>query len=311
VKKENDIIYLERHDEYYGEKAKIKNLILKAMPDNEARLIAVETGEVDIGVRIAQSGFDNAKKNEKLNAVSVDVGTIYGIALNSNAKALQDVRVRQAISYAIDNTSISAIATEGRFRVSDSVLPTDLDKDINVKLHSFDIAKAKDLLKEAGYADGLKLTATVYQIDFGVKGVTVIQSQLKVIGIDLSIETLETAAWSSKLMKKDYEMSIIAFNSPDSTTDGILYGKFNNKTGVLGYKNENVTALLNNARMENDKQKQNGLYKQALEIISDDALCVPWFEVSLNYVYSKSLKGLVINNRGYGGLNRYNTVYWE
>ena len=144
-----------------------------------------------------------------------------------------------------------------------------------------------------------------------MKGITVIQSQLKEIGIDLEIQTFELATWASNVSKRSYQISIIAFNSSDCTVDGILYGKFNNKNGSFGYANTDVTKWMDNARTESDAAKQNALYKQAIQQISNDAVVVPWFEVSLNYIFAKNLEGFTINNYGVGGLNRYNTVYWK
>lgn len=309
VKKENDVIYFERNDSYWGEKAKIKSLIFKPITDEQARLIAAENGEVDIAERMSATSFANAQKNGKLTCVAANANTIYGMVMNSSDPALKDVRVRQAISYAIDINAINAVATEGKAKASETIMPANLDKELGVKMHTYDVAKAKQLLADAGVSN-LKLSAIVYQIDYA-KGMTVIQDQLKQIGITLEIQTYELATWSSMVSKKSYQMSIIAFNSADSSIDGILYAKFNNKNGSFGYANADVTAALDKARTLSDKAAQYALYMQALQQIAADAIVVPWFEVTLNYAHSKNLQGLVINNYGSGGLNRYNTVSWK
>lgn len=309
VKKDNDIINLERNDNYWGDKAKIKTLVFKPITDDQARLIAAQNGEVDVAERMSATSFASAQKDGKLTCTAANANTIYGMVINAGDPALQDVRVRQAISYAIDINAINAIATDGKAKASETIIPASLDKDIGVKMHTYDPAKAKQLLADAKVSN-LKLTAIVYQIDYA-KGMTVIQDQLKQVGITLDIQTYELATWSSMVAKRSYQLSIIAFNSADSSLDGILYGKFNNKTGSFGYTNADVTAALDKARALTDKTQQIALYKQAVQQIANDAIVVPWFEITLNYIYSKSLQGVVINNYGAGGLNRYNTASWQ
>ena len=142
TKKENDVIYLERNDKLLGRQGENQDPYLQAhhRRPGETHSDAEQRGRhrrENVPDKLCHS-----PEGWQLNSVSANIGTIYGIVLNSNDAALKDIRVRQAISYAVDNSAISAIATDGKFKVADTILPVNLDKNIGVKMHTYDVAKA-------------------------------------------------------------------------------------------------------------------------------------------------------------------------
>jgi peptide/nickel transport system substrate-binding protein len=188
--------------------------------------------------------------------------------MNNTYGPLKDVRVRQAITYAIDRDGIIKAAYGGYgTRIGSHVPPTDpWYIDLN-NVYPYDKTKAKQLLADAGYPNGFDLTLHLPTPSYARRSGEVVAAQLKEVGINVKIIALETAQWLETVFKQgQFQLSIIAHVEP---RDIVQYG---NKNYYWHYDNPQVAQWLKDADAERDTKKRNDLYAQVQRKITDDAV---------------------------------------
>lgn len=271
-------LVLKKNPDYWQEDLpKLDKVTFKLETDSNALLMDLQGGSVD-GASIANniasqigSGFDLIQANS--NSVQM-------LGLNNSQKPFDDVKVRQAISYAINPDEIISAVNFGKaVRAGTPVIPG-LKKYFNDDLtHAYDqnTQKAKQLLSEAGYADGLTMTIKVpsnYTVH--VDTAQVIVSELKKAGITAKIRQIDFATWLSEVYtQRDYEATIVSVDgttlSPRSYLSRYVSDASNN---FVNYKSDEFDSVYKQAESEPDESKRVELYKQAQEILSKDAASV-------------------------------------
>ena len=295
-------IRLASFDKYFDGASKIKELYFETIPESSGRYIALETGEIDIAYDLLASDIKLANKNQKVNTIvrpslGIDFVTI-------NTHKITDKRVRQAIELGINKRDISAAVFEDMAKIAPSILPPNVfgyDKDAAIKEYA--PKRARELLKEAGYGNGLKLTVYIYDEPSRSQMAQVIQGDLKNIGVDLSIETLEVSSFLQRTANGEHDMLIGLWHMSTGDADFGFYPLLHSSSiGAPGnrsfYSNPEVDELLDNARKEQDNDKRADDYKKVQKIISDD---VPLFPISYKtYMIgiSKNVDGFIFSPSG-------------
>ena len=271
-------IVLTKNPNYWQEDVpKLDRVTFKLESDSNALLLDLQGGSVD-GASIANniasqigSGFQLIESNS--NSVQL-------LALNNSQKPFDDVKVRQAIAYAVNPDEIIDAVNFGKaVRCGTPVIPG-LKKYFDDSLtHAYDqdIEKAKQLLSEAGYPDGFSMTITVpsnYTVH--VDTAQVIISELDKVGIHATIDQVDFANWLDTVYTNhQYESTIISVDgatlSPRSYLSRYLSDAHNN---FINYKSEAFDATYEQAENEPDEEKRIALYKKAQQILSDDAASV-------------------------------------
>ncbi|WP_294666452.1 ABC transporter substrate-binding protein [uncultured Fusobacterium sp.] len=293
-------VELEAFDKFFMGEPKIKNLIFMTIPENSNRLIALETGEIDIAYDISSTDVKGLLKDDKLKLVSKSsLGTDF---ISINTKKITDKRVRQAIELGVNKEDISTAVFEGMTELAPSLLaPSVFGYDKNVKLKPYDPEKAKELLKEAGYENGLKLELWIYEEPTRMQMAQVIQSNLKEIGIDISIQVLELSSFLQFTANGQHDMLIGLWYVSTGDAD---YGYYLHSTsaGAVGnrsfFSNEKFDNLLDEARVTSSVEKREKNYGEAQEIISEE---VPLFPLDYKvYIIgmNKKVDGFIFNANG-------------
>lgn len=215
-----------RNENYWGEKPYYDEVIDKYIPDSASRLQALKTGEVDMifgGALLSYEDYKQAIAIKGIKGIVSEVDTrARDITLNASSEKLKDIKVRQAIAYAINKQEISDGLTYGYESVTNIPYPKGAeytDTKIN-NSYSYDKEKAEALLDEAGWIkgsdgirekDGKKLNITLtVDTTFDVLNssmATLLKSQLNEIGIDLSIKSQEKMEWYSGYMAGDFDIT--------------------------------------------------------------------------------------------------------
>lgn len=216
----------ERNESYWGEKPYYDEIIDKYIPDSTSRLQALKTGEIDMifgGSLLSYEDYQQAISIGGIDGLIADMDTrARDMTLNASSEKLQDVKVRQAIAYAIDKSAISDGLAYGYESIADMPFPkgtpyTDFDLNTN---YSYDQDKANSLLDEAGWSMGtsgvrekggtpLSITLTV-DASFDALNMpiaTLIKSQLAEVGIEVSIISQEQMEWYSAYMAGEFDMT--------------------------------------------------------------------------------------------------------
>jgi peptide/nickel transport system substrate-binding protein len=248
------------------------------LADSDALLLALRGGNVD-AADITGTLVD------QLDPAAFDVTPVPGnavqlLALNNAVKPLDDVRVRQAINYAVDITEIIDTAFYGRGEPSGSPLIPGLSRYFEESLHDpypADVAQAKALLAQAGYGSGFSLEISVpSNYTMHVDTAQVIVNQLARIGVTATIRLVDWATWLSDVYRgRNYQATIVsldgAFVSPRAFLERYRSGASSN---FVSFSNAGYDAALAAALTEPDDAARVALYRKAQQIISQEAVSV-------------------------------------
>jgi peptide/nickel transport system substrate-binding protein len=207
------------------------------------------------------------------------------IFLNVTVKPLDDIRVREAIAYAIDRNAIVAFKGPGTSRAAVSVVPSGyLGTDEKAPLFPFDPAKSKELLKEAGFPNGLTIK-TIHTTLPGMETfIEAIQAQLKKVGINLDIELVEHATFHAQI-RKDLS-PVVHYQAGRFPVADVYLTQFYDSASIVGtptavtnFSHCNVADNeIRAARVETDPAKQKELWKTAQEKIIKAVCGIPVYE---------------------------------
>ena len=276
-------IILSRFDGYWGEPAKMQNLEFRVIPEKSSRIIALETGEIDIALDISPVDKERISSNPDLVLVEVPLASIEYLAFNlkkGKNPLWQDQRVREAVALSLDVPGIIISVHFGIASPADSIIHNSVvghyDGLTPVKQN---IAKAKALLAEAGVAPGSKLT--IWTTDGPrLKSSEVIQANLHEIGLDATLEVLEWGRFIEGTANGEHDTFFLGWSTSTGDADYGIYNLVHSSAmGSPGnrafYSNAEVDKLLDLARKELDPDKRDALYKTIQEILFKELPYVP------------------------------------
>lgn len=282
-------ISLKRFEDYWGEPAALEAAQFKIIADPNAAFAAMMSGDVD--------AFPNFPAPETLMQFETDprftvsVGSTEGetiLAMNNANGPLANALVRQAISHAINKQALIEGAMFGRGTpIGSHFAPhhpayTDL-----TGTYPFDPDKAKELLAEAGFADGFTATLKLPPPQYARRGGELIRSDLQKVGIELEIVPLEWAQWLTEVFReKNYDFTIVSHTEP------MDIGIYARDDYYFNYDNPEFKELISALNAETDKEKRYDLMRQAQEMITADAVNVFLFQLGKTGVWNAELEGL-------------------
>ena len=289
--KPGEHIILEKNENFFLEGyPKLDRIIIKNYKDVTSMVLAIDSGEVDMLPFLAGTrDIARLRKNASIEVTDqgyAAVGPLNWLAFNTKHEIFKDVRVRQAIAYAIDRDFI-VNALHGGFSTAATgpVHPGSPFFAPDVESYDLDLAKAAALLDEAGYpagADGVRFSVELdYLPAFAEQQKSVaeyLRPQLKKVGIAVELRASpDFPSWAKRVSSHEFELTMdIVFNWGDPVI-GVhrTYVCSNIRQGVIwsntqSYCNEEVDALLDAAGKEIDQAKRQTLYRQALQIIVDE-----------------------------------------
>ena len=280
-------------DKYFGGPPPIKTIITRTVPDINAQVIGLENGQYDMLLmapndsavvkQLTDKGFTRTIFSRNLPEV---------LLMNVTVKPFDDVKVRQAIAYAVDRQQFIDLATNGLGRPWYSPVPEGfVGATTDVPHLEHDVAKAKQLLTDAGYANGLDVTLNVY--DTQKIQSDVLLEQLKQVGIRATEEVLDQPTFIGRVIQNQGINFALHCCQRQPDADIILGDMFSPKyRGAIYISHADLEADLAAARKELDVAKRQQMYVDLQKKIINDALMVPIAMVNDNSVSIASLKGL-------------------
>jgi peptide/nickel transport system substrate-binding protein len=301
---------LEAFDGYWGDKAKTKYLVMKVVPESTQRSIMLETGELDVGYEIPPVDVQRIADNEKLKMDRVVSNKTFFLNMNTQSKGpLGNKLVRQAIAYAIDREEILNGIMNGIGSLANLPIPPGaFGYDPDFKGANYDLAKAKELMKQAGYEKGFECSIWIEDDQVASEIATTLQSQLLELNINLKIDVMKQATMQSLLYKhQDFDMNYAFFNCNIGDGDYNLYSCFHpdSKSNHCYFNNEQCTKLIEQSRAAYDDNVRRGLYQQIFTILQDEMPCIPLYYEEICVGSSKKVEGLELSKIG---AHKYNHV---
>jgi len=285
---QGDRIEIERNNDYWGEAVALEKATFKFISEPTAAFAALMAGDVD--------AFPNYPAPENLPQLEADsrftvvLGSTEGetiLSMNNQSTALADIRVRQAIAYAIDRQAIIDGAMFGYGTPIGSHFAPHHPSYIDLTGNSvFDQDKARELLEEAGF-EGLTLNLKLPPPAYARRGGEIIASQLREVGIDTTIENVEWAQWLDQVFKgKNFDLTIVSHTEP------LDIGIYARDDYYFQYNNEHFNELMDAFNTETNPDQRDIMLKQAQTIISEDYVNGFLFQLAKTGVANAKINGL-------------------
>lgn len=303
-----DKIVVEAFVNYHGEIPKNKTLIVRSIPEVTNRTIALETGEVDIAFDIGIMDRETVKESGDLELLEVEAPSTLYLGFDNTNPLFQNKKLREAIAYAIDNESLAEFVFRGAALSGDSPIPPVIDVyNPNVKKYTQNIPLAKELIKEAGFENGLNIELWTSAQSTWIDMCTIIQDQLKEIGILAEIKIFEWSTYVTVTSQPNKALYLLSWNVTSVDGDPALYPLFHsNEKGMSGnrsfYENKEIDSILLEARTTIDQDKRKSLYFKAQEIIQNELPHYTLVYPHYNLGARKAVKNLILQKNGYTDL---------
>lgn len=277
-----DHITLESNPDYWGEKGQVDKVIFRVIADPTARKQSLEAKEIDgydlVGPADLKSLSDAGFKLENRAPFNI----LY-LGINSAEKELSDVRVRQAISYAIDKDQmIKQVMPEGTKSAIEFIPDSVRGYNEDVEKYSYDPEKAKSLLAEAGYPDGFT-TTFYYPTDVSrpymptpADTFTNISQQLAKVGIKVTPKPMKWTEYTSYVQSNpSHGLHLLGWTGDYNDPDNFVGVFFNGEKPEFGFKDASLFKNLEDARQMSDQEAQTTKYKEIMKQISEVVPAVP------------------------------------
>lgn len=278
----DDSIVLDKFEDFRMEGLpKLDQVIFEVIPDNAARLIALRSGEIDIMDGLNPDDAAGVEAEEGLELLTRTENNFGYVGFNTQKEPLDKVEVRQAINYAIDKQSIADALYAGYATTAKNPLPPGyLGYNDDVEGYDFNPEKAKELLADAGFEDGLEIelwtmpVARPYMPDPETVS-QIVQNNLADIGITATIVREEWAPYLEKTLQGEHQLFILGWSGtngdPDYFLSSLLHGSNVGSSNRSFYQNDEVDKLLDAAKRAVDQDERADLYEQAQVLISEDS----------------------------------------
>ena len=267
---------------------KLRRVTFRFINDNAAQVAALLAGDIDGMPRFG--AVQNLKQLQADKRFTVEIGSTPGkgiLAINNKRKPLDDVRVRRAISHAIDRQAFIDGVLEGLAKpIGSHAAPTDVGYVDLTGMYPFNPDKARALLKEAGITAPLNLTLTLPPPSYARKGGEVVAAMLAKVGINAKIENVEWAQWLSGAFKGHFDLTIIDHVEP------LDYVQYANSQYYWGYDSKVFNDLVKKRAEAGRGRPQQVLYVEIQRLLAADAVNAFLFNRSQVSVARRGLKGL-------------------
>lgn len=290
---------MERFEDYWGAPAWLDKVTYKICENADALVMNLNGGSIDLCAHLTSA--QASQLNQNFQVLEGTMNLVQAIYLNNQAKPFDNQLVRQALCYAIDRQGIMDMVADGHgTAVGSSIYPafTKYFLPELVDKYPHDVAKAKELLAQAGYPDGFDMTISVpnnYQPHMDTA--EVVAEQLREAGINVTIQPVEWSTWLDTIYNgRQFQATVVGVDAANMTARAMLerftsdYGK-----NFINYNNPAYDALFQQAINAQDEAGQTDLYKQMETMLADTAA----------NVYIQDLCDLVAMRQDLGGLKFY------
>ncbi len=296
-----DRLVIVRNDEYWGRKALLRRVIFRAIPDNAARLQALQTGEIQGYDLVEPQDIPTIKRNRSLKVLDRPAFNVAYVTINQKVKPFDNPLVRQAVAHGLDRAGVIKAFYAGRGEVAHEFMPPQvLGYAKNVKKYAYNPARARQLLQQAGLTLPVEVEfwyptdiSRPYMPDpaknFQAFAASLNRSGFKVIP--------KSAPWSPDYVGRVQAgtagaLNLIGWTGDFGDPDNFIGTFFRTEQGQWGFKNPQLFRLLNRAVAETNLNRRKALYQQANRMIMNFLPGVP-------YAHTKPALGFQRNVVGY------------
>ncbi|HKM42726.1 MAG TPA: ABC transporter substrate-binding protein [Limnochordia bacterium] len=299
-----DYVSFVRNDAFHGEKAPTRRIVFRLIKEESSRLIALQTGEIDVCVDPLSTDLTYIEDDAKIELVTVPNVVLLYVAVNGEKPGLDNVHVRRALAHATDKESMILVGYNGVGTPHNNFINRGqfgLHEDIPV--YEYDLEKAKQELALSGYKPGQLSLEVIYNDTAKENMALILQHNLAQVGITLNLKKMETAALKAILNDPalDYELCLYQWTDADGTDFTVrnMYGSYE-RDGVLvkngsnrgNVKDAELNAMIDAALVELDPVVREKMYHEIEEYLYNLSPIVPIATSMINVGVKKGLTGV-------------------
>ena len=284
-----DRVEIERYDDYWGDLPELERATFAFIPDPAAAVAALMAGDVDAFANLPAP--ENLVQFEGDPRFTVVVGNTEGetiLSMNNERAPFDDIRVRRAISHAIDRQEIIDGAMFGYGTPIGSHFAPHHPAYVDLTdRYPHDLDKARELLAEAGLEDGFSATLRLPPPSYARRGGEIVADQLRQVGIEVEIIPVEWAQWLEQVFQgTDYDMTIVSHTEP---MDIEIYAR---DEYYFNYHSDELRAVMEELNRETDEERRYELLGEAQRIVAEDAPVAFLFQLAKHGVWDARIEGL-------------------
>ena len=302
--RKDDRVVLERNPDYWGEKALLDRVIFRSIVDNSARLLELQAGSIDLMEFLNPDDIPTVKSDPNLQLLlrpSMNVGYLWW---NVEKEPFGKLEVRRAIAHAINKRAIVEKLFGGIGIPAINMLPPSLWGYNDAVLdYAYDPAKAREYLAKAGLPNGFKTKLWAMPnprpyMPQPTKIAEAIQADLKGVGIEAEIVTMDWATYLAKTREGEQDMYMLGWTGDNGDPDNFLYWFFGQKETRSRYYNTKAAQLTAKAQAIFDQEERARLYREAQIVLKEDTANVPIAHTTPPLAAKKSVKGYMPHATG-------------
>jgi peptide/nickel transport system substrate-binding protein len=309
---QDDSVVLERSATYFREQPRIERVQFRVVPEAIVRALELRKGSADLEVSSLSADMIPVLRHQSTIDVTEEPGTNYAyVAFNFDDSVLARREVRQALAYATNREEIIRYLYRGEARLADGPLPPNSWAYEPDKAHfDFDPKKAEQLLDSAGYPrrtedDGIRLKLvlkTTTEESTRLLG-AVLKEQWRKVGVDLELQSMEPATLLSDIGRGNFQLYTLRWIGANNDPEFYEFVFSSRRIPPMGgnrghYRNAQLDALFDQARVEGDQEKRGALFGQVQRIVAEDVPYLSlWFMDNVS-VHRKRISNLLLSPTG-------------
>lgn len=301
-------LILAKNENYWKDGAPyLDEVQFKFIADTDTAFTQLQAGTIDIMNYLTTAQVQTlSQSGSAFEIVEGNMNLVHAMFLNNEYGPLSDVRVRQALCYAVDRDAINSFLFDGKSHIIGSHMIPSLQtwyEPAAETVYTYDVNKAKELLAQAGYGDGFDLEITVpSSYSQHVDTAQIIVEQLAAVGIKATIQKVEWSTWLEDVYtNRNYQATVIGFDGTLAPSDWLQKYGTGASNNIANYSNEEYDSILDQALAAIDTDEKAALYKELQMNLAENAASV----------YIEDPADFVAMNARLGGYTFYPTAAWD
>ena len=292
---QGDSIKLSANDKYWGGAPKLAKVEFRFISEPSTALAALKNNEIQWTDVVPPQQVKSLSSDSAVKLGKVGSNDYWYLALNEAKGPWKDVRVRQAIAYAIDRDAIVQATKFGNATPNQLAIPASSEYYTEYKPFTKDLGKAKDLMKQAGVTSATMTFLATKDYPETVTVAQLLADQLGELGIKVTVNTVDFSTWLDEQGKGNFDMLMMGWLG-NIDPDDFYYSQHvtGGANNYQKFSNKEVDALLNQGRTETDQAKRKEIYAKAAKIIADECSYIYLYNPDVVQVYSPKLSGYTV-----------------
>lgn len=286
-------VTLARNDKYWGTKGPFATVSFRAIPDAATRVANLQAGATDLAVTLNSDQVAQIKSSPKAKILSATTERIGYLRLNTAKPPLDNLKIRQAISLAIDKASIVDGILGGFDKpVGQMLTPSHVGYIADLSTPAYDLKKAQMLVKEAGPGGQAEIELATSPV-FDQRIVQAIQQMLAEAGLNVKINMSDMASYLKRVqggLELAPSMNFGRWSCACQDADGVLFPLLHKSSSWSVYRNAKVDKLLEDARQTLDTKKRIEAYRGVHAIVLQDVPLIPLYQAAEIYGAARGLE---------------------